>query len=260
MADGLARIDEIIDGVARRAAELAPPPRGMPYLGIDHPSGSALALLEGLCRHGIFRKYEHVLDLGAELGATARWMTEQLGCTAIATAVSTEVARTARRLTRTAGLDDQVEHVAVDPGCLPFRDAGFTHVWIVEPLGRLGNLGDSVAEAYRVVRPGGHLAVQDLMATGNGREMLPGWSPIASDDWAALLTDVGFVDIACRDVSANAFETSPRVAAARAQLAAALERSAATAAAATMVATRATLSSALAAGDLRVVHVVARRP
>ena len=39
-----------------------PPPRGLPYLGLEPASGTGFHLLDALSARGIFRKYELVLD------------------------------------------------------------------------------------------------------------------------------------------------------------------------------------------------------
>src|SRR5512143_2813219 len=89
VADAAYRLSELIAAAARDLGRTSPPPRGVPFFGLDHPSGSAIGLLEGLASHGIFRKYERVLDLSAHLGMSSRWLATVLGCTAVATAPST---------------------------------------------------------------------------------------------------------------------------------------------------------------------------
>lgn len=155
------RATAMID-VAREATASGPPSRGAPFFGLDHPSGTPFGTIDGLATRGIFRKYEHVLDLGAGLGATSRYLTTRLGCTATATAASPAEARAGRLLTARAGLDWQVGHVAADPNRLPFAEAAFTHVWVVEALPGLGPASRVLDEAFRVLRPGGHLCIQEI--------------------------------------------------------------------------------------------------
>jgi ubiquinone/menaquinone biosynthesis C-methylase UbiE len=156
-----ARGNAIVD-VARSLTKAGPSPRARPFFDLDHRSGTPLVAVEDLATRGIFRKYEHVLDLGGGLGATTRYLTSRLGCTGTATTASSAEATTARMLTARAGLDWQVFHVAGDAARLPFAEAAFTHVWIVDVLPGLGPSAAVLAEAFRVLRPGGHLGVQDL--------------------------------------------------------------------------------------------------
>src|SRR5207244_721205 len=57
-----------------------PPPRGLPYLGLEPASGTGFHLLDALSARGIFRKYELVLEVGAGLGGRARWLAARSGC------------------------------------------------------------------------------------------------------------------------------------------------------------------------------------
>jgi SAM-dependent methyltransferase len=248
-------IAELIEKVVRRAASLGPLPPGLPFLALDHPSGTALRLLEGLARRGIFRKYEHVLDLGAGLGATSRWIADRLGCTAIATAASVATSRAGRRLTRLAGLDGQVAHVAAAPEHLPFRDAAFTHVWIVETLAGVADPEPLLAEARRVVRPGGYLALQHLVATDGDAG-----APAVAHRWQAIVTAAGFADVSLRDVSAEAVEVAPRLLAARRQLAAAAQRGDTRGSVSDWLEEPSRMATALECGAGRLVQVIARRP
>jgi ubiquinone/menaquinone biosynthesis C-methylase UbiE len=230
-----------IGDVARAVANGGPSPRGLPYFGLDHASGTRLGLLDELAAHGIFRKYEHVLDLGGGLGASTRYLASRLGCTATATGSAAE-ARGGRLLTERVGLDRKVSHVAADAPRLPFADAAFTHVWVVEALARLGPRDVVLAEAARVLRPGGHFGVQELVRDG------------ADDRVRQALEAVGIREVSVRDVTARAREHGSRQEIARAQLERRLG------AAHPFVRERRAIEEALAAGRLRVVQLMGRRP
>jgi SAM-dependent methyltransferase len=245
----------------------APPPRGLPWLGLEHPSGTGIHLLEALADRGIFRKYELVLDLGAGLGASSRWLAGRLACEAVGTTGSVAEAAAGRELTRRAQLGAQVRLVPAAPEALPFRAGRFTHVWILETLARVADADATLAEAFRVVRRGGSIAVQDLTPARHPAVELPGWRFTAADARAAVnrgadaraaaLRRAGFVERAVRDRSAEAGERSPRVAAARARLLALLDADPLTA---PLAAERRALAAALARGALGVVQLLARRP
>jgi SAM-dependent methyltransferase len=254
------RLSELIAAAARDLGRANPPPRGVPFFGLDHPSGSAIGLLEGLASHGIFRKYERVLDLSAHLGMGSRWVATVFGCTAVATAPSMAAAAAGHALTKGAGLADQVHHVATHPSRLPFADAGFTHVWSIEALAFLPQPEAALADAYRVLRPGGHLAVQELVGrTPEGA--VPGARFRDAEVWTELLAAAGFVDLTVRDVSAQAYEPRALLATARARLDATLEEAARTDDALALASRqRLALSACRATRSLRLLQILGRRP
>jgi len=255
-------LGELIAVAARDHARTSPPPRGAPFFGLDHRSGSAVGLLGALASHGIFRKYERVLDLSAHLGMSSRWLATMLGCTAVATAASVTEARAGSALTRAAALEEHVHHVAADPAALPFADAGFTHVWSVEAFAFLADPAPAIAEARRVLRPGGHLAVQELVCTpGAAGPAIAGATFRSAEAWARLLTRAGFVDLAMRDMSAQARETAALLTTARARLEETLDAAARREAAlVTATRQRAALSACLASRSLGLVQILVRRP
>ncbi len=236
---------------------MSPAPRGLPYLGLESASGTGTHLLDALSTHGIFRKYELVLDLAGGLGAIGRWLAGRLGCTAVVTALDAADAAAGRALTRRAGLRGRVHHVSAAPRALPFGDARFTHVWLVETLAGLPDVPATLAEARRVVRPGGYVALQDLVCRDpDVASRLTGAYFASSTAPRDALEAAGFVDVIAREV-ADPAEPSARVTAARqqfqSQLAAAPGRAA-------LAAERAALAAALAGGRLTVIQLFARRP
>jgi SAM-dependent methyltransferase len=240
-------------------AQAAPPPRGVAFLALDHASGTALELLASLAAHGIFRKYERVLDLGTGLGAVARWMAARLGCDVLAVAADPGSARAATSLTRRARLGAQVRTVAAALDAVPVRGGYFTHVWAVESLGEAGDPAAVLAEALRALRPGGTLAVQELVPAGNATLAIAGRRLRSIEAWTAAVRAAGFGDVTVRDRTADARERSARLVAARTQLE---ERLAAgnDGAVVRLVAARTALATALAHGRLGVAQLVATRP
>jgi len=253
------RLSELIAAAARDHARGSPPPRGVPFFGLDHASGSAIGLLDALASHGIFRKYERVLDLSGHLGMSSRWLAAVLGCTAVATAPSVPAATAAYALTKASGLADRVHHVASDSMRLPFADAGFTHVWSIEALAFLPQPDTALAEAYRVLRPGGHLAVQELVGQA-AEDEVPGARFREAGTWTESLAAAGFVDLTVRDVSAHAHEPRALLTTARARLDATLDELARTDPALALANRQRAALSGRATSRLRLLQILGRRP
>ena len=113
--------------------------------------------------------------------------------------------------------------------------------------------GATAAEATRVLRPGGHFGMQDLVLAEPDAVSAP--SPCATaDDRAAALAATGLVEITVRDLTAHARDQDARTE--RAWHAFAERRGPDDG----MVAARARLANDLSTGRLRVVQLTARRP
>jgi ubiquinone/menaquinone biosynthesis C-methylase UbiE len=234
-----------------------PAPRGLPCFGLESTSGTGSHLLDALAAHGIFRKYETVLDLAGGIGGTGRWLAARLGCAAVVTADAGATAVAGRRLTRLTRLRGQVAHVTAQPAALPFGAACFTHVWAIEVLVDLPDVAGALVEAFRVLRPGGHLAVQELASSGdNGMVSRAGRRFVPASAWREALAAAGFVDIVVRE-TAHVAEHSAQVAAARQRLA---DRLAASPDGEAEAGARHRVGDALARGRLRVAQLLARRP
>src|SRR5262245_8733965 len=244
-----ARLAALIQELVRGHAAAVPPPRSLPYLGLEHASGTGFHLLDALSTRGIFRKYEFVLDFGGGLGGTSRWLATRLGCEVVATCASSADAAAGTLLTRRARLTAQVRFVPASPHALPFRDGRFTHVWILETLARMPDAAAALTEAHRTLRPGGTLAVQELVRADDGRVAISGWRFATTAARRAELEAAGFIDVTVRDRTAEAAERAALVVAARARL---LEQLRADATLAGLASERSALAAALARGTLGV--------
>jgi SAM-dependent methyltransferase len=165
-----ARTAAIVE-VARDLARSVPPPRGAPYFCLDSDVAYDLSVLDAFCARGIFRKYEFALDLGSGLGGRARWLAARSGCRVLGIDPRLSVVAGAALLNRRAHMDEQV---AFHVGCLtalPLRARVFTHVWVVNAFGAEPSAG-IFAEGFRVLRPGGHFALQCPMPPPPQREEL----------------------------------------------------------------------------------------
>ncbi len=117
----------------------------------------------------------------------------------------------------------------------------------------------ALADAFRALRPGGHLAVQELVCTTADPPVVPGWRFATRAARVAGIEAVGFVEVVADDVTRAAVERSAPVLAARQQLLHRL-RAAGDPALSREADVRDALAAGLADGRLGVVQLVARRP
>jgi ubiquinone/menaquinone biosynthesis C-methylase UbiE len=157
-----AALASVVNEVTRRT----PAPRDFPYFGLDHPEGATADRLERLSELGIFRFYERVLDLAAGLGGPARWLARRHGCTVLSVDRSRARAAASRLLVRRAHLADAVAVGVAEFERLPVGDASFTHAWSVAGVDGETDARAIFAELFRVVRPGGHVALQEWSRSG----------------------------------------------------------------------------------------------
>jgi SAM-dependent methyltransferase len=204
------RLAATIIEIARDLRRSVPPPRGAPYFCLDSAVPYDLSVLDRFCSRGIFRKYEFALDVGSGLGGRARWLAARSGCRVVGVDPSLAVVVAAHLLNRYAHMDGQVSFQVGGVERLPFRERVFTHVWVVDPVVDAG-FAAVLAEAFRVLRPGGHCALQVRRSP-----------PTEPDDLIEALRGVGFVD--CDVRQAIFTEGTQACAMARDQLRAALRK------------------------------------
>jgi len=172
----------------------APAPRDLPFFGLDHPHGTRARRLDRLSELGIFRVYERVLDLGAGLGGPARWLARRRGCSVVSFDRNVERAAASRLLVRRAHLQRSVRVSVAALDRLPVASHSFTHAWSVEALQPEIDKPAVVAELFRAVRPGGHVALQEwVRSPPTAAATATGYEPLAA--FVGALGAAGFQDV-----------------------------------------------------------------
>ena len=101
---------------------------------------------------------------------------------------------------------------------MSFPDGSFDAAWAFESMWHMPGRGRVLSEIARVLRPGGRLAVADVIERGpvspEGRVVLDHVcenyavkSPATIDEYRTELAANGFVDVDTRDISANSCRT-----------------------------------------------------
>lgn len=104
-----------------------------------------------------------VLDLGAGYGGAARFLAERFGCRVMALNLSEKENERNRDMNREQGLAERIEVVDGSFESVPAADASFDLVWSQDAILHSGERDHVVAEAARVLRPGGEFIFTDPM-------------------------------------------------------------------------------------------------
>ena len=129
---------------------------------IDHFHSRGLAATEQLADALSVGKDDHILDIGCGIGGPARYMARRFGCRVTGIDLTPEFCEVGRRLTRSAGLADRVEIREGSALDLPFADATFDGAYCQNVSMNIAERARQHAEAFRVIRPDGFLALSEL--------------------------------------------------------------------------------------------------
>ena len=105
-----------------------------------------------------------VLDLGCGNGNASIWLAEQSGAHVTGIDLSGVRVDHAKELlaTRPASVQALVDFRKASATDLPFPDNTYTHVWSQATIYHVHDKDKALAEAYRVLQPGGTLVLDDL--------------------------------------------------------------------------------------------------
>jgi len=173
--------------------------------------GGARATRELMQRAGIARGMR-VLDVGGGLGGPARTLATETGCTVTVLDLTEEYCAVGEMLTARTGLSDRVTFRHGNALDMPFPDGDFDAVWTQHSTMNIADKERLYAEIHRVLRPGGRLALHEVMAGPVQPIHYPvPWARDATisflrtpESVRALLKATGFTEIAWVDVTAPA--------------------------------------------------------
>jgi SAM-dependent methyltransferase len=149
----------------------------------------------------------YVLDVGCGVGATACYLAETLGCRVVGVDLrESMVARSSERAQR-LGLTKWVEFRVADAQDLPFDDERFDVVLCESVATFVVDKQQVVNELARVVRPGGHVGLNEEIWLRTPPDDLAAFVKrtwdiepeiLSADDWRALLEHSGLTDVTAR--------------------------------------------------------------
>ena len=121
---------------------------------------------------GVERRMK-VLDVGCGLGGASRYLAREFGCRVIGLDLSAEYCRVAASLTRRLGLEELVSFKQGNALDIPYLDSSFDIVWTQHAAMNVSDKSRLYQEMWRVLRPGGKLAIYDVLAGTGGAPHFP---------------------------------------------------------------------------------------
>jgi ubiquinone/menaquinone biosynthesis C-methylase UbiE len=173
--------------------------------------GGMRATRELMQRAGIV-KGMRVLDVGGGLGGPARTLAVETVCTVTVLDLTAEYCAVGEMLTARTGLSDRVAFRHGNALDMPFSEDAFDAVWTQHSTMNIEEKERLFTEIHRVLRPGGRLALHEVMAGPVQPIHYPvPWARDATINFLRppesvriLLAATGFTEIAWIDVTAPA--------------------------------------------------------
>ncbi|MHB8648140.1 MAG: class I SAM-dependent methyltransferase [Thermomicrobiales bacterium] len=125
--------------------------------------GGRQATQELIERAGL-RADMQVLDVGGGLGGPARLLASLVGCAVTVLDLTEEYCHVGEMLTARTGMSDRVTFRHGSALAMPFTDGSFDAIWTQHSSMNIADKERLYAEMYRVLRPGGRLAIHEVMA------------------------------------------------------------------------------------------------
>lgn len=167
--------------------------------------GATLALL----RLAELQAGIRILDVGGGFGGAARMLATELHASVTVLDLIQEFCDVGEALTQRTGLSDRVTFQQGNALDLPFPAGSFDAVWMQNAGMNIANKERLYDEVFRVLRPGGRFAMQEIVAGPVQPIHYPvNWASSASmnflmaaDELRSLLIRTGFTEIAWTDVT-----------------------------------------------------------
>lgn len=147
---------------------------GLQQAGITQPTFEDLAPFDEFHVRGLaasqdlvalaeFSAEDRLLDIGSGVGGPSRFLASETGAKVSGIDLTEDYCLLARELSELTGLSDRTDFAVGNALELPFEEASFTGVWIQHVNMNIGDKREMYRQAYRVLKPGGKLAVHEIV-------------------------------------------------------------------------------------------------
>jgi SAM-dependent methyltransferase len=140
---------------------------------LDHFHGRGVAATAELAELLKPQAGERLLDIGSGIGGPARWIAAKYNVHVTGVDLTPEFCEAARALNAVCGLGDRVAILEGSALDLPLPDAAFDRAYSQNVVMNIADKPRFYREAFRVLRPGGLLALSNLCAGAAGPPYFP---------------------------------------------------------------------------------------
>jgi SAM-dependent methyltransferase len=149
--------------------------------------------------------------MGSGIGGPARWIAAKFGCHVTGIDLTAEFCKAAEALNAACGMSDRVRIVHGSALELPFPDASFDRAYSQNVVMNIADKLGFYCGAFRVLRPGGSLALSNLGKGSGGEPIYPvPWASTAATSFLATLEQTqadllaaGFEIVSFKDTTAE---------------------------------------------------------
>jgi tocopherol O-methyltransferase len=166
---------------------------------------------------------DRVLDAGCGVGGSSFWIAAQTGARVTGVNIQPLHLEIARAECARRGLADQVNFEERDYCETGFEPESFDVVWALESVCHCDDKQKFIAEAYRLLRPGGRLILGDFiqfkgdLSPAQDREMkiwLEGWAIphlAGFEKFREWIAQTGFAEVKADNITQNVMRSSRRL-------------------------------------------------
>lgn len=169
------------------------------------------------------QKNDIVLDAGCGVGGSAIWIAENYGVKVTGITIVEKQIKQATKNAKSRKVDNLVDFQLIDFCSTGFPDETFDKIYAMESMCYANVKADFVKEMYRILKPGGSLAISDAFLDSKSiqesdqiqlDDWLAGWAiPNISEisDFRNDLTDAGFTGLIDTNVNDKIIPSAKRI-------------------------------------------------